>query len=367
MKINLHIPLRRFCLFGFLFFASSVFAAVPIQERSLNGAAAADARLKLLAAAESFLGIPYRYGGVDRRGLDCSGLVYLSFREGLGITVPRTADNLYNWIEKIPTQELAPGDLVFFVTAGQTVSHVGIFAGDGTFLHSASEGPHTGVMYSHLDESYWARAFMGAGRALPWDKEAAQAMAAARPEGSVPAGSAHPANSGWSFKPASNWADPGFFVGFGAAWTWGGFIEGAPSPFRGISALATAGYKWPTYRAGLELRSEWDRALGVFRLPFTLSVGTDIFQLFGGAAFTFGDPRLDLSDGERDYSGGRTWSWEVGLAAAIPPVRIARGALSFYGELAWQTYQSEDGKFNFRPDVTANFRVSTGLRYLWHL
>jgi probable lipoprotein NlpC len=123
---NLLFSKRCFCAAGLMFFASLVFAAVPIQERSLQGLSAADARLKLIAAAQSFLGTPYRYAGIDRNGLDCSGLVYLSFKEGLNFTVPRTAESIFAWTEKIDTQDLAPGDLVFFVTAGQRISHVGI-------------------------------------------------------------------------------------------------------------------------------------------------------------------------------------------------------------------------------------------------
>jgi probable lipoprotein NlpC len=290
----------------------------------------------------------------------------LSFKEGLNYTIPRSTEGLYAWAEQIATAELQPGDLVFFVTEGSKVSHVGIYAGEGRFINSASEGPRTGVIYSRLDESYWKRTYKGAGRALPWDNGAAQAMASARPGGSAVA-----ENPGRSAKPALSGSaseDTGFFVGFGAAWTWGGFSEGAPSAFRSISALATAGYKWSAYRAGLELRPEWDSALGVFRLPFTLSIGTDIFQVFAGPVYTFGDPGLNLESGNRYYKGRGAWLWEAGVSGAFPPIRIGPGALSFYGELAWQPYHWEDGKdFSFKPDITANLRVSTGIRYLWRV
>jgi len=367
------VPGRFFCLLGLLLIAHTVFAIVPIQEKSLQGAGAADARLRIIAAAESCLGVPYRYAGLNRRGLDCSGLVYLSFREGLNITVPRTAESIYAWAEKIPTAELAPGDLVFFITTGPGVSHLGIYAGNGRFIHSASEGPSTGVIYSRLNEPYWKRTYIGAGRALPWNKEAAQALAAARAgSSSRPPGNALADNSGGenaeNVLPAVAWADPGFYTGFGAAWTWGGFFEGAPSIFRGFSAQAAVGYKWSAYRAGLEIRPEWDRALGVFRLPFTLSFGTDIFQVFAGPAYSSRDPSLSLEEGERSYTGGGSWLWEAGFSAALPPIRISQGALSFYGELAWQPYHWEEGEtFSFKPDITANLRASTGVRYLWRL
>ena len=368
--------LKNLCFFGFLLFVPCIFAAVPIQEKSLSGAAAADARLKLLATAESCLGTPYRYAGVDRKGLDCSGLVYLSFREALNYTIPRSSESIYAWVEKINTPDLQIGDLVFFITTGSGISHLGIYAGEGRFIHSASEGPHTGVIYSSLDEAYWKRTYKGAGRALPWDETVAQAMAAALNSGKKgdAAGGNVPAahiDTGENTNPESRtvtWNDSGFFTGFGAAWTWGGFFRGSPSVFRGISGFITAGYKGSKYRAGFEIRPAWDGALGVFRLPLTFSLGTDIYQIFGGPAYTFGEPSLSLSDGERHYSGGSSWRWELGLSGAFPPIRLSRGVLSIYGELAWQPYHWESGEdFEFKPDATANLRLSTGLRYLWRL
>jgi len=127
-----------------------------------------EARSRLLAAAGKYERTPYRHGGMDRRGLDCSGLVFASFHEALGISVPRNAESLYSWVEKIPIDKAQPGDLVFFrTTGGNRISHVGILTGEGRFIHSASSGPKTGVIYSRLDEKYWARTFAGAGRALP--------------------------------------------------------------------------------------------------------------------------------------------------------------------------------------------------------
>jgi probable lipoprotein NlpC len=374
---KVRISLKYLGLFCLFLSAPAVFAAVPIQDTNLNGAAAAEARWKLLLTAESFLGTPYRYAGIDRKGLDCSGLVFLSFRESLNYTIPRSSEGIYNWTEKIRTEDLQPGDLVFFVTTGQRVSHLGIYAGEGRFIHSASEGPQTGVIYSRLEESYWKRTYIGAGRALPWDKNTAEAMTAARnsrpgaPQAGAAAGPRPPAVNPVPARTGSSgptWDDSGFFTGFGAAWDWGAFFEGAPSAFRGLSGLAMIGYKWSDYQAGLEFRVEWDRALGVFRVPFTFSLGSETFRLFGGPAYTFGEAALSLSDGERHYTGGGAWLWEAGLFAAFPPMKMDRGALSFYGDLAWKPYHWAEGEeFRPKPDITANVRASTGIRYSYKL
>jgi len=223
------------------------------------------------------------------------------------------------------------------------------------------------VIYSHLAEAYWAQNYAGAGRALPWDDEAAVAMAEARNSPQNPGSSNFEAF--YTGKGVARiWANSGFYTGVGAAFSYGGFIEGAPSVFRGIAAQAAIGYKWTSYRLGLELRPEWDRALGVFRLPLTIAFGTDIFQVFAGPTYTFGEPSLSLANDTRHYKGGGYWLGEAGLSAAFPPFWINSGALSFFGELAWQPYHWEDGlDFKFKPDFTANYRLSTGIRYLWLL
>ena len=341
-----------------LFLSPCVFAAPPIQEKSLRGATAAEARLRLIIAAESYLGTPYRFGGLDRRGVDCSGFVFLSFRDGLQYTVPRTAALLYGWVERINKAELQPADLVFFVTVGYRVSHVGIYIGNGRFIHSASEGPRTGVIISRLDESYWRRTFRGAGRALPGDSYGRRSAGEAQPV-TTPA-----AESAVTPVTRPSWVNSGFFAGVGAAWTWGGLLNGSPSLFRGISAVGSAGYKWTSFRAGLDLRPEWDRALSGFRIPLTLAMGTDTFQVFAGPVLTIRDPVLRHSTGDRFYTQSETWRWEMGSFMAFSPIQFGQGALSLYSEVAWRPYVRANGdSFSF-PDTAARLRVSTGLRYL---
>jgi hypothetical protein len=161
--------------------------------------------------------------------------------------------------------------------------------------------------------------------------------------------------------------DRRFFTGLGLAVSFGGFLDGSPSVLRGLAGQARLGYKGvfsPSFRVALDLRPEWDGALGVFRLPFTLSLGTDMFQVFAGPALTLGDPILKTGDGERSYAAG--WLGELGLQAALPPIRVSGGALSFFGELCWQPYfLKAGGAENLGADFSANLRFSTGLRYSW--
>jgi cell wall-associated NlpC family hydrolase len=116
----------------------------------------------LIETALSFEGVRYRYRGSDRNGMDCSGLVAVSFA-AIDVKVPRTAADLYGAGSRIRRDDLIAGDLVFFSnTAGPGITHVGIYLGDGWFIHSSSS---KGVIRSRLDDEYYVKHYAG-GRSL---------------------------------------------------------------------------------------------------------------------------------------------------------------------------------------------------------
>jgi probable lipoprotein NlpC len=117
-------------------------------------------RARIVEAARSFLGTPYRYAGKSRSGMDCSGLVYTVYDQVTGVQMPRTVEGLFRAGVEV-AGSLAPGDLVFFDTTGGP-SHVGIVVEGKRFIHSASAGPRTGVIISSLEESYYADRYLGA-------------------------------------------------------------------------------------------------------------------------------------------------------------------------------------------------------------
>jgi len=114
-----------------------------------------------LTLAQNLVGTPYRYGGTDPRGFDCSGLVYYSYRKA-NIEVPRTTAEQYHQSTRVKMSRLQPGDLIFFRISQNKLSHVGIYAGSGKFIHSPSNGKH--VSYESLDNPYWESRVIGAGR-----------------------------------------------------------------------------------------------------------------------------------------------------------------------------------------------------------
>ncbi|HET9679436.1 MAG TPA: C40 family peptidase [Gammaproteobacteria bacterium] len=126
-----------------------------------TGDAATPMGSRITGLAQGLLGVPYRYGGESPQGFDCSGLVYY-IHERLGLDVPRTADSQFEAVQPVPVRELVPGDLVFFQLATAKASHVGIYVGDGRFIHAPSSGGE--VEYARLADEWWWSRFLGAGR-----------------------------------------------------------------------------------------------------------------------------------------------------------------------------------------------------------
>jgi cell wall-associated NlpC family hydrolase len=111
--------------------------------------------------AASLVGAPYRYGGASPRGFDCSGLVYYSYRQA-GIRVPRTTRSQLSHAVRIPLQQMQPGDLLFFKLDRRQVAHVGIYAGNGQFIHAPSSGKKVSI--TPVNDPYWQQRLVAAGR-----------------------------------------------------------------------------------------------------------------------------------------------------------------------------------------------------------
>lgn len=117
-------------------------------------------RQLVLNQALGMLGTPYRYGGSTPAGFDCSGLVYYSHQQA-GIDLPRTARDQSRRAQPVSGRRLQPGDLVFFRLSGRKVDHVGIYAGNGQFVHAPSSGSQVSV--ASLENPFWRQRLVGAG------------------------------------------------------------------------------------------------------------------------------------------------------------------------------------------------------------
>ena len=130
-----------------------------------------DAASDLVLTAMNFLGVPYRRGGSSAdEGFDCSGFTRHIFENSIGLVLPRRADDQAHaaGVTPIRRDELKPGDLVFFNTLKRTFSHVGIYIGDGKFIHSPRSG--ASVRIEDMRVAYWQHRFTGARRVEAVDK-----------------------------------------------------------------------------------------------------------------------------------------------------------------------------------------------------
>jgi hypothetical protein len=119
-----------------------------------------DLRSELVKTARRFIGIPYRWGGTTaENGFDCSGLTMVSYRLN-GLNLPRVSRSQYKAGKWVAKSNLRPGDLVFFATkGGKRVTHVGMYAGNGEFIHAPRTGKN--VRIEKLSNKFFARTYVG--------------------------------------------------------------------------------------------------------------------------------------------------------------------------------------------------------------
>ncbi len=150
--------MKRSALYLLLLFLSAC-ASSPVRQYDASD----DQMNELVMYAMSLADTPYRYGGNSANsGFDCSGFVGHVYRHSLGVALPRTSRDISRVGKSIGRNELQPGDLVFYNTQHASFSHVGIYVGDGKFVHS----PRTGetVRTEDMQMKYWVARFDGARR-----------------------------------------------------------------------------------------------------------------------------------------------------------------------------------------------------------
>jgi cell wall-associated NlpC family hydrolase len=130
---------------------------------------------ELVVNAMGFLGVPYKWGGnTAETGFDCSGFVVSVYQQSIGLLLPRRAEQQAAATQQIDKAELQPGDLVFFNTMRRAFSHVGIYVGNGKFIHAPRAGAE--VRVESMGGSYWQHRFDGARRVAGTAAEPVQAM-----------------------------------------------------------------------------------------------------------------------------------------------------------------------------------------------
>ena len=367
------LSIMRLFFFSLLILIAAGLYAAPLEggytlaprtaaSESEKAQAYVNARLRVIEAAKKYLGTPYRHGGANFSGVDCSGFVCASFQDALGVSLPRTVSGLYTWTVRTSIENAQPGDLLFFRTdSTNNFSHVGLYLGDRRFIHSASAGTNTGVIYSSLDEPYWTRAFAGAGRAFPEAPAEyfTENVSLINTQSGRQNSAGVQSNTGGQNTSAAGGSGR-LLVGAAVAPIWNGFVQGGEL-MRGLSAqfyLYADTYTFGSRMVfGFELRPEYDNALNVFRIPITFSWGPDEkFRIFLGPVASFGDASLNQS--------GAKWLKAVGVMAAPFDIISKSGVYSPFIEASWQSDLFNYNNYNLANDFSAGFRFSTGVRWL---
>lgn len=151
---------------GITGWVSGRYITVQNQQTSTQTPAQPSSKVNsVLDVAKKQLGKPYKWGASGPNSFDCSGLVYYSYKNGAGVTLPRTSRDQAKAGKAVSKDKLQPGDLVFFATGGgRTISHVGIYMGDNKFIHATQPGDVMKI--ANMNSSYYTKTYVTARRVL---------------------------------------------------------------------------------------------------------------------------------------------------------------------------------------------------------
>ncbi len=362
---------------------------VCAQTAQANAENAAKIREILIQQGREYLGCPYRSGATGPATFDCSGFVMTVFKEGAKIQLPRKASSIYEKSEKIKREELESGDLVFFSVNGK-INHVGIYEGDGMFIHSASDGSKTGVIESSLNERYWKNHYTASGRyvasaALAESAKKTQNVASVETE--TPKNDVEPqqnnilpqqsnteppksendstqakANESENEKPSKNSLLSSIILDATVAFGWNVFDSTAAKLcFRGLSTEITARYSKSELQPGLGLGFFWDKGTKTFQIPLTFSVTLNEFvRIFAGPVFSFGDAELPGSDTKIEKS---IFPGTIGVAFCTPSIKAGKTKVALSQEIRYSTFNNTNGAaLGILDSAASGIVFSTGIK-----
>lgn len=376
------------------FFMLSLLIAVAIQnmaaQSNISAAQAAAMRERLIVIAEKYLGAPYKYGGRTPDGFDCSGFVSYVADEALDIKLPRTSTSLYSYTRIIPDAKREVGDLVFFkTTSSGNISHVGIYIGDAQFIHSASDGPKTGIIISSLSENYWKRNYSGTGQFLPSGNLSAVASvgvteqtakinaASASETATTTSGGAGAKNStettvannsesassiDKNSSQKSGKASSYSFFELDSILTvdWSFFnSEKYKADFRGVTLFEYFSYNRWKVVPGFGLMFRYNAGVGAFQMPLVVGVSfTKYTRIYTGFAFSFGSAKIP---GNGESIRAPIVPGIFGIMFRTPALKLGIVEFRLVQDLNLTVYEKKRGSIKPGESLAAGFEFSTGI------
>lgn len=306
-------------------------------------------REKLVAEAKKYVGAPYVRGATGPEAFDCSGLIYTVARESIQYQLPRTVKAIYSYVKIVPDSKREPGDLVFFKTTGDgSISHVGLYIGNGHFISAVSDGPNTGVILSSLQENYWKSHYVASGKFLSsanyeiLDSEFVKNDA----EGAAGFGSF-----------TDRLSLMGTFTGDWSLMTQDKFIPN----FRGLTNEADIVYRGAILSPGAGIMLRWNYGVGAFQVPlvFSLFFGNYV-RVYAGPVFTFGTCFLPGSDKEIEAS---VFPGILGVTFNTPSITKGKFKVQFIQDICYSIFNNtSNSALSPLNSVAAGLEFCTGVR-----
>ncbi|MGL4981618.1 MAG: C40 family peptidase [Treponemataceae bacterium] len=313
----------------------------------------------LVKYARTFLGTPYLYGGVTAAGMDCSGFINTAVSDSLSIMLPRTTSQLFSETAIIAETDKQPGDILFFRTTGNSVSHAGIYIGNNQFIHSASEGPRTGVIISSLNESYWAKTYLSARRFLVADANYSEEYQPVE----VPKETATVVGKKKEVPVSAR-----FFIELGGSFAWN-FYDTTEFSFNTVGGNITSHfvYKGWVVQPGIGLDVRISSLTNIIQMPliFSLTLPPGFVRLYTGLVFTFGQaqiPKTSVNINVPIYPG------IFGLVFHMPTIKMKSADLIFYQDISYTVYGSPlNSRVDLINSLASGLVFSTGLKFVFPL
>ncbi len=339
-------------LVAVLFFLSTFSFSQNNSEQALT------LRESLVAESKKYVGVPYLWGGTTTDGMDCSGFIYTTSRNSVGVQLPRTVEAMYGFMRIVPDSKKEKGDVLFFKTVGNTISHAGIYIGNNQFIHSVSDGPNTGVIVSSLNQTTWKKAYAGVGQFLP-PTLSSQNSSDFEQDSS---GNSSTTTSSTSSSNTGNVLD-NTVIDFTGTLLWNLFsTDSFLFNARGGSFQAHMRYAaWET-EPGIGIEFRFEPRMNIVQIPLIFSVTVPHgFRVYAGPVFTFGIPSLIGNEKEIQASvfpGILGFSWQTsGLS-------VGKGELSFVQDVSWTVFNNpNNAALAIGESFVAGLVFSTGLRF----
>lgn len=357
-------------------------ALIPVRcfAREMTEAESRVYRERLIAEAKKYVGAPYVRGAVGPNAFDCSGLIYTTAHDSISFQLPRTVKAMYSFVKIVPNEKKEPGDLLFFKTTGDgTISHVGLYIGNGQFISALSDGPNTGVIVSSLRENYWKGKYVSCGKFLPeaglfensgatatktsatTSKSSTQNTKKSKPVSKTSGKDSKSSDSYMTYSGEGSFADHLAFAAYSTA-DWSLFTEKKFMPnFRGLSTEGDAIYRGKMLSPGLGLLLRWNYGVKAFQMPViaSLYVG-DYFRAYAGPMFSFGNCKTPDSD---DSIKASIFPGIIGVSFSLPSFTSGDFKVQIVQDICYTVYNNESNSaLSFLKSASSGLEFCTGVR-----